>query len=343
MMAGASPVSGQGAAAPPLGPSARTRLPMAWVAWRMQRTTLAVLAGLSVLIAALLVLRGLQVRSAFAALAACGRPNSGPCNAAAARITDPERSVLVVLNLLPVVVGMFVGAPMLAREFAAGTQRFAWAQGIGRGRWLTAMLAVSATFCVALACALGLLAWWWLAPYRAPSLSPPGSPWPRPYLGEVTPVPLVGWTLLGLTMGAALSVLLRQTIRAVAAAGAAMVALTAVAVEWLRPALLHIGPMTTSGVAPPGSYTWGPWLAGPGGHPALSSATVSRMVASIPQSVVNANHVPQWWAARHIYFWLAYQPASRFWLFQFAELGVLVAVSAVLTAVIVRAVRRSGG
>jgi hypothetical protein len=34
----------------------------------------------------------------------------------------------ILLNLLPLVVGMFVGAPMFARDFEAGNQRFALTQ-----------------------------------------------------------------------------------------------------------------------------------------------------------------------------------------------------------------------
>ena len=47
--------------------------------------------------------------------------------------------------MLPALAGLFVGAPLLARELEHGTYRFAWTQGVTRRRWLlskTALLAV---------------------------------------------------------------------------------------------------------------------------------------------------------------------------------------------------------
>ena len=35
---------------------------------------------------------------------------------------------------VPITIGMFLGAPLLAREYADGTRRFAWTQDAGRLR-----------------------------------------------------------------------------------------------------------------------------------------------------------------------------------------------------------------
>ena len=40
------------------------------------------------------------------------------------------------LVFLPALIGVFVGAPLLARELEHGTYRFAWTQGVTRRRWL---------------------------------------------------------------------------------------------------------------------------------------------------------------------------------------------------------------
>ena len=37
---------------------------------------------------------------------------------------------------LPAIVGVFWGAPLVARELEAGTHRLAWTQSISRTRWL---------------------------------------------------------------------------------------------------------------------------------------------------------------------------------------------------------------
>ena len=43
---------------------------------------------------------------------------------------------------LPAVLGMFWGAPLVARELESGTFRLAWTQGRSRHTWFAAKLAV---------------------------------------------------------------------------------------------------------------------------------------------------------------------------------------------------------
>jgi hypothetical protein len=44
--------------------------------------------------------------------------------------------------VLPVLSGLFIGAPLLAREFEQGTEQLVWSQGITRMRWLLMKLAI---------------------------------------------------------------------------------------------------------------------------------------------------------------------------------------------------------
>src|ERR1700722_9695140 len=44
--------------------------------------------------------------------------------------------LVIALRLFPLVIGAFVGAPLVAREVELGTHRFAWTQGGGRTRAL---------------------------------------------------------------------------------------------------------------------------------------------------------------------------------------------------------------
>ena len=48
-----------------------------------------------------------------------------------------------IVYALPVVVGVFWGAPMIARELEAGTSRLVWTQSITRTRWLATKLGVT--------------------------------------------------------------------------------------------------------------------------------------------------------------------------------------------------------
>jgi hypothetical protein len=313
---------------------------MVWVAWRLERTTLLILGGLAAVFAAWLGIRGLQIHSVVGASTSCRRPYTSPCYGLQGRIGSPTATAgPILLNLLPLVVGMFVGAPMFARDFEAGSQRFALTQGTGRTRWVASRLALTAAVCLPLAGVLGLLAWWWLAPYRGPAFFG-GGPWaPGRELRIVTPVLLTAWTLLGLAVGAAFSMLLRKTVRAIAATGTLLAVLMVLALLQLRPLLLSINPLRVRNSSPLGTYTVTTYFTGPNGH-VLSNAALNQLVARIPAKVAAANTELTWYAARHVYFWLAYQPASRYWLFQFAELGVLFVMSALLVALTLRIARR---
>jgi hypothetical protein len=321
--------------------AARAPWPTLWVAWRLERATLLILGGLTSVFAAWLVIRGLQLHSIVGAARSCRRPYTPACYAVQARIGSPTATAGPILaNLLPLVVGMFVGAPMFARDFEEGSQRFALTQGTGRIRWVASRLALTAAICLPLASLVGLLGWWLLAPYRGPAFYG-GGPWAGGReLMTVTPVLLTGWTLLGLAIGVTLGMLLRRTVRAIAATGTLLAVLMVFAVLQLRPLLLSIDPVRVRNTSPLGTYTVTTYFTGPDGH-ILSTAALNQLVAHIPPKVAAANSELTWYAARHVYFWLAYQPASRYWLFQFAELGVLVLVSALLVALTLRVARRA--
>jgi hypothetical protein len=327
----------------PIKMAARSRWPMVWVAWRLERTALVVLAGLASVFAAWLVIRGLQIHSIVGATRSCRWPFTTACYGLQARIGSPAANPgPILLNLLPLVVGMFVGAPLFARDFEAGSQRFALTQGTSRARWVASRLALAAAICLPLASLLGLLGWWWLAPYRGPASYDIG-PWaPGRDLTIVTPVLLTGWTLLGLAVGATFSMLLRRTVRAIAATGVLMAVLTVLAATQLRPWLLSINPLRVRNSSTPGTYTVTTYFTGPNGH-VLSHTALNQWVARIPEKVAAANTELAWYAAHHVYFWLAYQPASRYWLFQFAELGVLLVVSALLVTLTLRIARSRVG
>jgi hypothetical protein len=42
----------------------------------------------------------------------------------------------------PVLLAMFAGPPVVARELENSTYRYAWTQGVGRVRWTVAKLAI---------------------------------------------------------------------------------------------------------------------------------------------------------------------------------------------------------
>ena len=71
------------------------------------------------------------------------------------------------LQVVPPLIGAFVGAPVLAREFETGTFRFAWTQGFGRWRWTLAKLVGLGVVVAAASGALSVLVSWYYQPYFA--------------------------------------------------------------------------------------------------------------------------------------------------------------------------------
>ncbi len=66
--------------------------------------------------------------------------------------------------VLPALMGIFFGVPLIAREFEQLTFRFAWTQSIPRRRWVIAKLVTFSAATLALGAAFAALVMWWSAP-----------------------------------------------------------------------------------------------------------------------------------------------------------------------------------
>jgi hypothetical protein len=143
---------------------------MTWWAWRQVRLPARLLAAVVAAFALLLAWTGPQLADQFAAdgLRAC---SSGLESTGMRTCGDLERDLLGrfsilgavggLLTVLPAAVGMLWGAPLLAREYEAGTHRLAWTQSVTRTRWLATRLAVIGAVAVAATAVSSLAFTWW--------------------------------------------------------------------------------------------------------------------------------------------------------------------------------------
>ena len=92
------------------------------------------------LLALFLVLSGSGIASTFrsSGLAACLAVPGRDCGDLQSVFTEHYSSLQFTIPLfliLPALLGVFWGAPLLAREVEQGTHRLAWTQSVGRLRW----------------------------------------------------------------------------------------------------------------------------------------------------------------------------------------------------------------
>jgi hypothetical protein len=207
---------------------------MIWVTWRQHR---AAFLGVVVVLAAAAVFQaayGLKIHHDYAALTAC-RGSAGNCQVLNSLFNSTDwhvaDAVNIVMQLVPVLLGMFAGAPVLARDLEAGTFRFAWTQGIGRERWTIAKLAFFGVPVAVVAAALGALHAWFMAPILPQESMTVMSAGVFDSRGIAFPA----WTLAAFMLGAFAGMLLRRIVPAMAVTMGAYLVLAVVTWVYLRP------------------------------------------------------------------------------------------------------------
>ena len=178
----------------PLPPVTCRVYPVPWrsmvrAAWLQRRAALLGLLALYVALALALVIGALGTHPTYVRYSG-GTVVSGLS-------TDPFTALVIALNVLPVLVGVFVGAPLLSREFESGTFRFTWTQAIGRRRFVMMTLGLLAGLTTAGSCVLGLLLGWYAHPFETAGLE---SRW-QSGLFDTTAVTLTACRLFALALG----------------------------------------------------------------------------------------------------------------------------------------------
>jgi hypothetical protein len=329
------------AAPPAAGP--RRPVPwarLAWVTWRQHRVALAGAGALLGGLALYLLIMGLKIHSAYTAVAACHPLGSAACEVISRPFSNyyhTAQDTAILLLVTPVLVGVFVGAPVLARELETGTFRFAWTQGCGRLRWAVAKLALLA-LAVAAAGAFSLLFSWYYQPFFAEHFDGVLAP----QLFTLRGVGFAAWTLFAFALGAIAGVLIRRTVPTIAASLAVWAGLDLATALFLRKH--YQTPLLTKGSPSYNNPPWvvGQWYTGPNGAP-VGQQAIRNVIQHAPESVRNSpnpNAAPAYLTAHHYTLWSTYQPGSRFWHFQLIEGGWLLVLSLALLAATVWLVRR---
>ncbi|MGA4859337.1 MULTISPECIES: ABC transporter permease subunit [Streptomyces] len=312
---------------------------MIWLTWRQFRTQATVVFLALALLAVLLAVTGPQLAGLYAS---AGDDLFG-------RITSADRSVyylgLVIVLLVPAVIGMFWGAPLITRELETGTYRLAWNQSITRTRWLATKLVLTGVATMAAAALASLAVTWWSGPIdRAVDSAGTGA---QPFYPRIDPLVFggrgivpIGCAAFAFMLGVTLGVLIRRTVPAMAATLATYAAVQIAMPLWVRP---HLAPAVDATL----SFTQakpvnigidavrevdfgqpGAWI--------LSEQTVdaSGRTAAVPESLTDCSSMSDCAAGltkAGFRQQVSYQPAGNFWTLQWVETGLYLGLALALT------------
>jgi hypothetical protein len=218
---------------------------------------------------------------------------------------ENARVVLGWLPILPLLVGIFWGAPLLAREFERGTHRLAWTQSVTRTRWLLVKLGWLGLVVTLAGLVVGWMVSTWVANFGGNRFGV------TEYFGA-TGVAGAAWWLFTFLLGAASGAALRRLLPALAVTVILFVlvlfAMFQAREDYAEP--LRGGPEVQTTDA---FVTGGAWLAPSGQEFAEPPVCADADPDTYLDCVKDAGY-------RDVTY---YQPADRYWRFQWTEAGIL--------------------
>lgn len=294
---------------------------MTWIAWRQHRAENLIILGTLVVLAVFLIITGMDMAHAFQqiGLKDCIANGHRDCNDLEQAFQNQFQSLyetIIWFNLCPVLLGILVGAPMIARELEQGTHRLAWTQSITRFRWVVVKLSLVLGAGLLASSVLMALLIWWYGPVN--KIQTNFAPIAFDFQGPV----LIGVTILAITLGITAGALTRRTVLAMALTLVLFLAIRLPVELWLRPyyepPIVATWALNASGPDVDTSNDWivyNGWLDSQGNQTTnLSCSTTQNLPQCLQSLGYRANY-------------MVYQPSERFWTFQWIETGIYLAFS----------------
>ncbi len=346
---------------------------MIWFAWRQFRTQALIAFVLLLAVGIAFLVTGPHVLHTYhTQIVGCSARHD--CTAVRGSFLSAYpflQNLLTESELLAVVIGIFWGAPVVAREFDTGTYRLAWTQSASRARWLSAKMLVGGIATVITAGVFTLMATWWSSPIDRVRDQPFS-------LFDTRDIVPIGYALFAFALGVALGAVVRRVIPAMVltiAGFAAVRGLFNFVIRQHLATILHTSfsltsPATTGGIRIGGNINPGDWIlttvtkngAGkvfprfgngidfqPHGNGSVTLQGVGRCPNKIPGGLGTGRSGPPA-AVRealskcvnsfHLHQIVSYQPVSHYWGIQWLELASYVVLSAILAVFSVWWIRR---
>jgi hypothetical protein len=306
------------------------------MAWRQFRLQAMVVAVAFVALAIVLGYTGPHLVSLYhsSGIRACEASPNSDCGPLVDDFTSHYpllHSVGALIILIPGIIGVFWGAPLLARELESGTYRLAWTQSIMRRRWLATKVVIVGAASILAAAAFSVLIALWSSPLDAVN----GNRFSPGTFSQRGIVPLA-YAAFAFALGVALGAIIRHTLAAMAATLAAFAATRFVVQQWIRPhyaAPHHItGPVFGADAAvKPGTWIVSSRAVNNAGHTIAFRRDTLRSLCQIPEGEFRRTQLQTCAQRLGIHSVLTIQPPNRYWPFQTWETLIFVALAAALT------------
>jgi hypothetical protein len=332
---------------------------MTWLVWRQYRLQAAAGAILLAGFAAVMVVSGVQMASHWhTMMSSCTATGASACSTMS--LGDAIGHDFEVLSIMvPAILGIFWGAPLVAHELETGTVSYAWTQSVTRTRWLTVKAGWLLLAAAVWGGAVAALVTWWSGPRNAAY----GNAFEPNYFDVQGIVP-VGYAVFATALGIAAGTLLRRTLPAIAVTLGGFIGLRLL-IDNLRPnfmtAVTTSYSMLDNFSGPPGSWFLGSGVVSKTGQ-VISGQFSSTDLDGVPLSAMpsacqklaaagpppvrggppnGTDHaVLSCIQSAGFRQFVTYQPANRFWAFHGIETGIFVLLGAALLAVTYVVVRR---
>jgi hypothetical protein len=341
---------------------------MIWLGWRQFRVQAIVAGAALVAVAAALAVTGPHLAALFDSngLATC----QATCGTDAANFINQVKGSatelifygsISLLYAVPGLIGIFWGAPLVARELESGTFRLAWNQSVTRARWIAVKLGLVGLAAMATTGLLSLMTSWWASPlYQAAQKAGQDSlsiNKVAPPLFGATGIAPVGYAAFAFALGVTAGVLIRRTIPAMAVTLVIFAAVQVVMPLVIQPHLIPPAQLTAPFnantanemmISSPGNTMTvvgnfsrpGAWILSnqtitPSGRLFTGPATSACLSSTAPPQQCN-----NWLNSQHLRQLISYQPASRFWPLQWLEVAIYLVLAAGLSLLCVWQVGR---
>jgi hypothetical protein len=340
------------------------------LAWRQFRAQAAVAFSALAALAILLAITGASLHHLYAisGISTCKSPSN--CDVLKSAFLSHDKVLQNLLGPLllavPALLGIFWGAPLIARELETGTYRLAWTQSVTRTHWLAIKVALLGLASIAVTGLCSLMITWWSSPVDHVNMNR----FTRGAFDERGIVP-IGYAAFAFALGLTAGTLIRRTVPAMAATLVTFIGARLATTYWIRPHLTtpahtsatfasasNLGfeangssPLTFVAGPPniPNAWVYSDRIVDKVGHAVTGRSLHTFLVRLCPNIGPPPRLTPTGARARpgnpeafqaciaklsaKFHETVTYQPAARYWTFQSYETAIFLSLALILTGV----------